>query len=114
VEGQPDSVESAAVLQRLDRKVAMQFPNKLPLEEVLKYVSAATRGANDAGIPFAFDDAGMKRAGQTPKALVSIDVEDEPLKQSIGELLVPLGLWYEVRKGVLTITSYPAKTDRSP
>ena len=110
VEKQPDSPESAAVLKRLERKVAMQFPNRIPLEEVLKYVRAATRGPNDAGIPFAFDDAGMKRAGQSLKSLVSIDVEDEPLKQSLGELLKPLGLWYEVRKGVLTITSYP----RSP
>ena len=45
----PDSPESAAVLKRLEQKVAMQFPNRIPLDEVLKYIRAATRGPNDAG-----------------------------------------------------------------
>ena len=49
----------------------------------------------------------MKRAGQTRNAPVSIDVEDEPLAKSLEEMLKPLGLTYEIRDGVLTITSGP-------
>jgi hypothetical protein len=106
----PDSPESAAVLKKLDGKVPMQFPNKLPLVEVLKYIRTATRGATSDGIPFAFDTEGLKRAGQTRASLVSIDIEDRPLKESLAELLQPLGLAYEVRDGVLTITSKPGQT----
>jgi hypothetical protein len=109
-----DSPKSGAVLKRLEDKIAMQFPNETLLEEVLKYIRAASRGPNDAGIPCAFDEEGMKRAGQPRTSLVTIDIKDEPLKTSLRKLLEPLGLTYEVRRGVLTITSEPAKAQNKP
>jgi hypothetical protein len=81
----------------------------VPLAVEFEYIQAATKGPNDAGIPFAFDQEGMQRTGKTRDALVSIDISDEPLKTSLRKLLKPLGLTYEVRKGVLTFTSEPAQ-----
>ncbi len=109
-----DGPESAAVLKGLEEKVSMRFANATPLEVVLKYIRVATRGPNDAGIGFTFDEEGLKRAGQTCSSLVTLDVEDQPLKTSLKELLRPLGLAYEVKKGVLTITSEPTKDRRQP
>jgi hypothetical protein len=110
----PDSPESTAVLKRLEEKVPMQFPNEIPLEQVLEYIRAATRGPSGTGIPCAFDDDGMRRAGQSRTSLVTIDVQDEPLKTSLRTLLEPLGLTYEVRRGVVTITSGAAGSRKRP
>ena len=109
-----DSPESGAVLKRLEEKIAMQFPNETPLEEVLEYVRAATRGRDHPGIRFAFEEEGMKRAGRTRATLVAIDIKDEPLKTSLWKLLRPLALTYEVRRGVLTITSEPSGARKKP
>jgi len=109
-----DGPESAAVLKGLAEKVSMRFPNATPLEEVLKYIRAASRRPTDAGIRFTFDEAGLRRAGRTRTSLVTIDLEDQPLKTSLEALLRPLGLAYEVKNGVLTITSEPAKNRRQP
>jgi hypothetical protein len=110
----PDSQESRAVLKKMEEKIPMQFGNMTPLEEVLKYISAASRGPNHAGIPFAFDEDGMKRAGRSSRSLITIDITDEPLKNSLWKLLSPLGLIYEVKNGVLTITSEPARVQKKP
>ncbi|MGO9811543.1 MAG: hypothetical protein ACLP53_12305 [Isosphaeraceae bacterium] len=109
-----DSPESEAVQKRLEEKIAFQFPNQTSLEEVLKYLEAATRRPNDAGIRYAFDEDGLKRAGQTRTSLVTIDIQDEPVKTSLKKVLKPLGLTFEVNKGVLTITSEPSKVQKKP
>src|SRR4051812_41451341 len=75
-----DSPESKTVLKKLEDKIAMQFPNPTPLERVLEYIKAASRGPTYGGIPFAFDEDGMKRAGKTRTSRVLIDIKDEPLK----------------------------------
>jgi hypothetical protein len=110
----PDSPESASVLKRLEEKIPLQFPNKLPLDEVLKYIKASSAGPNDAGIRYDFDEEGMNRAGLTRNFLVTIDIQDEPLKTSLKKLFKPLGLTYVVKKGILTITSEPAKAQKKP
>ncbi len=104
-----DGPESKIVLEKLEDKVGMQFPNPTPLEDVLNYIKAASQGPADDGIPFAFDADGMKRAGKTHTSRVTIDIKDEPMKTSLRKLLKPLGLTYVVKTGVLTITSEPAK-----
>jgi hypothetical protein len=109
-----DSPESKTVLEKLEDKIALQFPNQTPLEIVLQYIKATSRGPTYAGIPFAFDEDGMKRAGKTLTSLASIDIKDEPLNISLGKLLEPLGLTYVVKRGVLTITSEPAKGRKKP
>lgn len=100
-----DDPESQAVLKKLEDRVAMQFPNPIPLQEVLKYVEAATRSNDGVGVPFAFDAEALKRAGRSVESTVSFNSTDEPLKASLGRLLGQLGLTYEIRRGVLTITS---------
>lgn len=109
-----DSPESKAVMEKLEDKVAMQFPNPTPLEDVLNYIKSASQGPADDGIPFAFDEDGMKRAGKSRTSRVTIDSKDEPLKTSLRKLLKPSGLIYVVKNGVLTITSEPAKDQKKP
>ena len=98
---------SKVVLKKLEEKIPLQF-NEAPLEDVLKFIKAASSGpSGDDGIPFGFDREGMKRAGKTPTSRVTINSKGEPLKTSLRQLLKPLGLTYSVKKGVLTITAEP-------
>ena len=94
-----------AVLERLERRVAMKFPNETPLEDVLKYVIASTRGPNDSGIQIYMDPIGLSEADKTPLSPVTIDQEGLPLRTSLRLVLHQLGLEYEVREGMMTITS---------
>lgn len=100
-----DDPHSRAVLKKLEEKVSLQFPNEIPLEDVINYVRSATQGPNDSGIPYAFDEAAMKRAGKSRHSRVSFESTGEPLKTSLKKLLEPMGLTYRVKKGVLTITA---------
>ena len=56
VEGFPISsrridIDEERILQELERPVPMRFPTQTPLEDVLKYIRDATRGADGKGIP---------------------------------------------------------------
>lgn len=96
--------ESKAVYEKLEETIPLQFKDA-PLEDVLKFIRSASQGANNEGIPFKFDEAGMKRAGKTPTSRVTIDSTDKPVKTSLRQLLKTQGLSYSVKKGVLTITA---------
>lgn len=95
---------SKAVYAKLEERVTMQFPNPTPLENVLKYVKAASQGPNDSGIPYAYDKEAMTQVRKSGETRVTIDSTGEPLKDSLRKLLKPVGLTYVVKKGVLTIT----------
>jgi hypothetical protein len=103
-----ERLDENVILEKLEDKLPLQFPNETPLEDVLEYIKANSRGPRDAGIPFAFDEDGMRRAGRTRKSLVADDIKGEPLKTSLKRLLKPLGLTYIVKDGALTITSESA------
>lgn len=92
-----------AILEKLDRPVAMSFANETPLEDVLKYVKQATSGPNDKGIPIYVDPAGLQRADKTMSSPVTIDVEGVPLWTTLRLVLKQLGLTYSVEGGLLTI-----------
>ncbi len=100
-----ERMDEKVILEKLEDELPLHFPNETPLEQVLEYVKASSKGPQDAGIPFAFDEAGMKRAGKTRMSVVSDDIQDQPLKTSLKKLLKPLKLTYIIRDGVLTITS---------
>jgi RNA polymerase sigma factor (sigma-70 family) len=104
--------KNKAVLDKLEERINMAFPNETPVEDVLKYIKSASAGPNDTGIPIYVDPAGMQEAGKTMTSRVSLNVEGVPLKDSLHWLLRPLGLDYWVADGFLTISSRAAMIDR--
>jgi hypothetical protein len=103
-----ERLDEKVILEKLEDKLPLQFPNETPLEHVLEYIKASSRGPQDAGIPFGFDEDGMKRAGKSRMSVVTDDIQGEPLKISLKKLLKPLKLTYIIKDGVLTITSESA------
>jgi hypothetical protein len=98
-------IRNRFILARLEEPVAMSFPNEIPLEDVLKYVKAATRGPNDTGFPIYVDPAALNRAGKTITSPVTLDVEGVPLRVTLRLLLKQLDLDYVVQDGLLKIGS---------
>jgi hypothetical protein len=95
---------SQAVLQKLDEPIAMNFANETPLEDVLKYIKAATSGKNAEGIPIYVDRSALSNAGVTLTAPVQIDLEGVPLRTTLALLLQSLELDYTIEDGVLIIS----------
>ncbi len=94
------------IREALEMKVAMNFANETPLEDVLKYVKSSTQSqALPNGIPIYLDPIGLTEAEKTPTSSIRIDLENVPLKVSLKLLLKQLGLEYKVEEGLLKITA---------
>ncbi len=93
------------IWQALERPVPMPFPAETALENVLKYVDAATRGPDGKGIPIYVDPIGLGEAEKTMTSVAAIDLDGVPLKTSLRLCLAQLDLAYSIRDGVLLITS---------
>jgi hypothetical protein len=81
----------------------MSFANETPLEDVLRYIKAATQGPTDSGIPVYVDPVALQETKHSLRSPVALDVEGVPLRTTLFLLLKQLGLDYEVRDGVLRI-----------
>jgi RNA polymerase sigma factor (sigma-70 family) len=101
------AVRDRAIRDKLEEPVTMSFPNETPLEDVLKYIKAATQGPNDSGVPIYVDPDGLKEAGATVHSTVTIDVKDRPLRESLDAMLRPLKLGATTRGGLLVVSSRP-------
>ncbi len=95
---------NARVLKALNQPVRMHFPEETPLEDVLKHISEATKGADGKGIPIYVDPIGMQEAEKTPQSVVHLDLDGVPLKSTLTLCLKQLDLAYCIRDGVLMIT----------
>jgi RNA polymerase sigma factor (sigma-70 family) len=104
--------KTKAVIDKLEERINMAFPNETPLEDVLKYIKSASAGPNDTGVPIYVDPDGLREVGKTMTSPVSLNVEGVQLKDSLHMLLRPLGLDYWVGDGLLTISSRNAILDR--
>jgi RNA polymerase sigma factor (sigma-70 family) len=93
------------VLRALDEPISMSFANETPLDDVLKYIKAATTKSNRAPIPIYVDPLGLQHAERSINSTVTINLEGIPLKTSLRLILKQLGLAYCVRDGVLIISS---------
>jgi hypothetical protein len=96
---------NARILETLDQPVPMQFPSETPLEDVLKHVQTASRGLDGRGIPIYVDPIGLQEAERSMTSTVAIDLEGVPLKTTLRLCLKQLGLMYNIRDGLLLITS---------
>ena len=101
----PREPASTAVLKKLETPISMSFPNETPLEDVLKYIKSATQGPADTGLPIYVDPIGLNEAEKTMTSPVTLDLEGVPLRITLRLLLKQLGLTYDVKEGLLTITS---------
>jgi hypothetical protein len=91
---------------RLQETIALPFPDETPLEDVLKYIKAATYRDNVPPIPIYVNPIGLQEAEKTPQSLVAIDVGEVPLEVSMRLMLKQLGMTYSVSKeGLVMITS---------
>jgi hypothetical protein len=95
-----------AIWAKLDAPLAMPFSQETPLEDVLRYIKNATKSPEmPGGIPMYLDPAGLTEAEKTPASSVSVSLDGVPLRTTLRLMLDQLGLRYEVKDGVLTITS---------
>jgi hypothetical protein len=105
--------ETKAVLAKLEQRIDLKF-EKVPLEQVLKFVKKASQGPKDNGIPIYVDPVGLQEAEKTMATPVSIDAKAEPLKTSLQRLLKSVGLAYTVKDGLVTITSESSLDEEPP
>jgi len=97
---------SQKIAAELGKAIPMQFPNETPLEDVIKYIRAATKSSTfPEGIPIYVDPLGLQEAERTTASPVALDLKDVPLKTSLKLMLKQLGMGYEVKDGLLSITS---------
>jgi hypothetical protein len=97
--------EDARIIVALERPIAMTFPEKTPLQDVLRYVTLATATPTHPGIPIYLDPIGLLEAERTPQSTVAIDLVGVPLKTSLQLCLEQLGLSYHVGGGCLRVVS---------
>jgi hypothetical protein len=98
---------NARILNALQRPISMRFRDDTPFEKVLQYIKWASRGPDGMGIPIYVDVIALQKRGlPTAESTVrSIDSEGVPLKTSLRLCLSQLDLQYEVRNGLLRITT---------
>jgi hypothetical protein len=97
---------SQRIVNELGKPVDMPFKVDTPLEDIVQYIRRATSGqAFPDGIPIYVDPQGLQDADKTMASTVSIDLHGIPLRTSLRLLLKQLSLVYQVRDGLLTITS---------
>ena len=78
----PSMRRNKPVLERLDRKIVMAFPDKTPLEDVLKYFRTATKGDTfPNGLPITVDPAGIADAVGRMRTEVSMVSDKVALKR---------------------------------
>ena len=99
------------VLKALDRAVPMPFPDETALEDVLRYVKASLRSAEEREVPIYVEPVGLQEAEKTIHSPVSIDLVDVPLKVALKLLFRELGLRYQVRDGLIVITSISSDSE---
>ena len=104
---------NARILEALEQPVPMHLAEDTRLEDVVKFFKSATRGSFSGGMPIFVDPMGL---AYSDKAMASgvceIDLEGVPLKTCLQLCLEQLDLKYEVRDGLLRITS--VVNDMSP
>jgi hypothetical protein len=107
-------IRNRFILARLEEPVSMSFANETPLEDVLKYIKAASEGPNDTGFSIYVDPVALNKAGKTMTSPVTLDVEGVPLRVTLGLLLKQLDLDYVVQDGLLKIGNTSTLSSATP
>lgn len=103
---------SRKVLAKLETRVPMPFAVWTPFGDVLKHIKEATADEDfPAGIPIYVEPNGLAEAQKTLESPVTLDLVGIPLATSLKLLVDQMGLTYQVRDGIVTITA-PALSAR--
>jgi hypothetical protein len=103
------------ILEKLDEPISMSFNEETPLEDVLKYIKAATASATSGGIPIYVDPIGLSEADKTMASTVrNMELEGVPLRRTLSLLLNQLGLDYVVDEGMLKISVASTLSNSGP
>jgi hypothetical protein len=107
---------NARILEALERPVTLRCPDGTTLADVLKFIEDATRDRDGQGIPIYVDQIGLQEAEQTLTSKVSINLERGPVETLLRLCVKQLELMYDVRDGLLVITSgeHPLPADADP
>lgn len=89
----------------LREPIPMSFVNGTPLQDVLKYIKAATASSKDDGLPIYIDPIGLQEAEKTTDSPVTLDLLGVPLRTTLRLLLEQLGLSYGVTEGMIYIST---------
>jgi hypothetical protein len=106
--------KSERILAELEEPVSMSFANEAPLEDVLKYIKAATTRPDYAGIQIYVDPVALNAAEKTMTSRVTIDLEGAPLKTTLRLVVNQLGLDYVVEDGMLKIGAASTLSSSGP
>jgi hypothetical protein len=96
---------NARIVKALEQPVSMRFPDETPLGDILKYIQANTHGPNEAVIPIYVEPIGLQEAEKSMGSSIALDLEGVPLKVTLHLALAQLGLDYNVRDGLVLISS---------
>ncbi len=104
-ETEDKSPANQRILKKLDLPILMSFPKETPLEDLLKYIKAASAGEKDSGIPIYVDPMGLQDAEKTMNSTIVFELEGIPLKTTLRLMLKQIGLAYCVKDGLLMIST---------
>ncbi len=103
---QPDpSVGNQTIRRKLDQIIDIDFSVPTPLEQVIKFFRAASKGPEDQGISIYVDPASLRDAGRTMDTPVTIVMKKVPFHVALTSLLEANNLAFDVRDGLLVIES---------
>jgi hypothetical protein len=100
-----DASANARIWTALEQPVPMRFPMGISLGDLLKHIQNATVGPDGQRITIYVDPIGLQEAEKSLSTSLEIDLEGAPLRTSLRLSLVQIGLDYQVRDGLLFITS---------
>jgi hypothetical protein len=105
-----DSVATAneRILKSLEWKIPIHCAEPTPLTDVLASIKSELRHREEWDIPIYVDPVGLQEAEKTMQSPVQMEMNDVPLRTTLGLLLRQLGMIYEVRGGLIHITSAAA------
>ena len=90
------------------KPIPMSFGHATPLEDVPRYIKKETcSSALPNGLPIYVDPVGLHAAEKTMTSPVQIELEGVPLATTFRLILKQLGLSYQLKDGLLTISVEP-------
>lgn len=122
--GRPDARENSreerresreddeAVEGALNQPLVIPFPDPTSLEEVVKFLKKVSQSPSlPSGLSFYVDPEGLERARTSMEAKVHLKSDELPLRESLKRILSQVGLVFEVKDGLVTITSKPMEEE---
>jgi hypothetical protein len=97
------------IVDALEQRHDMPFANGAPLQDVIKHIrSCSIASRPPLGVPIYVEPIALNATPYTLNTPVQISSKGAKLKTSLEEVLKPLGLEYQIKNGLLIITSEKA------